>query len=131
MLTFIRAREHVGAPVLGPYFETFWLPVAGPTAMVLQRHLVRNLPPGPDDAYIVDAEHLAPAMGVSVKVLMRTLDRMVRLRCVIERDEPASWDVRTTVRPLSPSQVERLPVPLRGLHDLVVANSLGAVAAEA
>lgn len=120
-LCFTPAPEAPGAPVLGPYFETFWLPIIGPTSTCIMRYLVRAFS-GSDTLTLSDAD-LAHAIGLgdgrrSTVNLGRQLARLVKMRMLIE-GEHGCWQVRTTVRPLTVAQVHRLPAQLRTLHALV------------
>lgn len=131
MLHFSLAPIDAPVPVLGPYFETFYAPLVGPTVVVLQRYLVRSIPN--EGSLRVEIDDLAAAVGVSKRqLLQRQLSRMVKLDLLNEDpfapDAPHDgWLVKPRVRTLNALQVSRLPEQLRSLHKMVTARQLEAV----
>lgn len=119
LLTFHRPAAGnallAGEPVTGPYFERFWLPVVGPTAFVVMRHLAGQLR---DQApYEVDALELAGALGVYPNLLDKTLARLEDMRLLKRVGQgPGAWQVRLKVTQLDDRQVRRLPRCLARQH---------------
>lgn len=103
-----------GEPVVGPYFERFWLPVIGPTAFVTMRHLAKAV--GDEAPYVVDGDELAGILGIGPDVLARTIDRLESMRLLKALDAGDVWQVRTRVTQLDDRQVRRLPRSLARQH---------------
>lgn len=114
MLTFT-ATDVRGEPVTGRYFERYWLPIVGPTGTVLMRHLGEALER--TDPYQLPGHELAALVGLGdgTRRLSMTLDRLVDLALLEVAGEKA-WRVRTSVTPLTPRQVDRLPAALGAQH---------------
>lgn len=106
------------------YFETFWLPVVGPTAAWSHRRLTALLEQHPDGV-AHDTADLAAQMGVRPAALMHTLDRL-------EHFQLARWighsrtrlAVRAEVPPLSEHQLARLSESLRAAHAQVAVRQV-------
>lgn len=113
MLEF-RIRHCAGEPVLSPYFERYWLPILGPSGVVLMRHLVRTDPWPDGGLLVVDADALARLVGVGSAHLRRTLRRLVAMHLV--RRNKGVYEVRSAVWLLDARQVSRLPAQLAGQH---------------
>lgn len=66
-------------PVAGWYVEVAWLPIVGPTALLLARRLVAADRDATDrDATLVRVDELAPSLGVGVPRLWTALGRLER-----------------------------------------------------
>lgn len=129
--------DRVGFPLDHPYIEQVWLPVLGPTSVLLLRRAGSLLDEHPQGVR-VDLVELSRAFGLGPKPgveevgrhapIRRTLDRVVQFRL-------GSWlgddrlGVYTKVPAVSRSQAERLPESVRGLHDRLLDDHLGRLAA--
>lgn len=112
----------VGYPALSGYVEAFWLPVLGPTQILLLRRLARDF--GRDD--VTEVQMLASTMaallglGTASASLHRALDRLRRFHLAeqvsLRTDDDhqvQGWRVQTMLPPLSLRQLERLPEAFR------------------
>lgn len=102
------------------YVERFWLPVLGPTTTLLLRRLAAGLETAPDgfDLPILDTSR---ALGLGTKggrnaPFLRAVARSTKFR-LTQPAGPGGLAVRRRVPPLTRSQLERLPAPLRDEHD--------------
>lgn len=104
----------------GGYAEICWLPVLGPNALTLYRHLARvaeqlDEPAGPMWYHVV-----ADALGLdSTAALPAAFDRLQRVRLTFVF--PTLVLVRTRLPKLSDAHLDRLPTEARLFHDLEVA----------
>lgn len=74
--------EELGHPVHSDYVETYWLPLIGPTSVLLIRRLIQEVA-GHPDGVTVDTARLAHALGLGIRggansPLWRTLNRCHR-----------------------------------------------------
>lgn len=111
--------DRVGYRVLEPYFETFWLPVLGPSASWLQRRAAFHL--ATVDQVELDRDVLALSLGLSINEakhapFQRTLKRLVDFKMARWSIEGEVLEVRTTVPWLSSGQLKRLPISLQEAH---------------
>lgn len=103
------------------YVETFWLPVVGPSSVLMLRRLHAWLVDGVEGAVApIPAHDLAVCLGLGPGVahnspLVRTLARLAQfgLICDLNRPYLVVWP---TVKPLSPRQLARLPEWLQATH---------------
>lgn len=109
-----RARLEPGEPVLSAYFERFWLPILGPSGVVLMRRLAVDLrhAGGVDLSYEPDV--LARCCGFGEAHLRRTLRRLMAMHLV--RRNKGVYEVRVAVWRLDGRQVGRLPRGLAAEH---------------
>lgn len=103
-----------------PYVERFWVATLGPTCTLLLRHIAAGFDLHPD-GFDLDLETTARAIGLGTKdqengPFHRGLARIVQLRMGQPTLE-GSLAVRHRIPPLTRSQVERLPAPLRAEHE--------------
>lgn len=66
--------------VSGEYVERYWLPVLGPTALLLARRLDGLLAHHENERVDIEVEPLAHSLGVGVSRLWHALDRLKRRR---------------------------------------------------
>lgn len=99
------------------YVERFWLPVLGPSSVLLARRLYFDLsfrPPGSvgdvDATLTYGFVDLAQSLGIKPAVLRHTLGRLVSFS-LLTPGEPALLPLRWP--PLRAGQVDRLPDALR------------------
>lgn len=117
-------------PVLGQlgvspchiYCERFWLPVVGPTALLLGRHLHRatwesGLVAGDTAASV--QEELAARLGVGVYPLRRAHDRLVSFG-LASRDGDGTVVLSRLWPPLALRQVRRLSEQLQREHETLM-----------
>jgi hypothetical protein len=120
-------RSLAGYDVLDPYVERFWLPVLGPSSVLLARKLYRDLtfrPPGSagsadysltyDEAGFAD---LARCLGIKPRMLHRSLDRLVSFSVLGPPTSPGGPHLLPRKwPPLRAGAVARLPDSLRAEH---------------
>ena len=128
--TFPEARIQVSAwpdPVLDKlghdprslYVERFWLPVLGPSCLLLIRRLAAELERRPD-GFEIETARLAPELGIGMKggrhgPLWRAVERACRFGGARRNGERLA--VRRRLPPLTLRQIERLPEVLRADHE--------------
>jgi hypothetical protein len=128
--------DRVGFPLDHPYIENVWLPVLGPTSVLLLRRAGTLLEEHPNGVRL-DLVELSRSFGLGPKPgveevgrhapIRRTLDRVVQFRL-------GSWlgddrlGVYTKVPAVSRSQAERLPESVRVVHDRLLDDHLGRLA---
>ena len=102
------------------YVELFWLPILGPSAVLLLRRLADGLDATPQ-GFTLDPETTARSLGLGGSegrhsAFRRTVGRCIRFG-LVRQAAPGLLAVRRTVRPLPPRHVSRLPPPLREAHE--------------
>ncbi|MDA8296355.1 MAG: hypothetical protein M0004_07185 [Actinomycetota bacterium] len=112
------ADELCGHEVRGRYVERFWLPVLGPSTVVLLRHLADLFDRAPSGT-LIDLAETARAIGLGERAgknapLRRTIARAVDFGAAQLHDQGLL--VRRYLPPLSPRQLARLPEVLRLAH---------------
>lgn len=104
----------------GPYVETFWLGVIGPSATWVMRRFASELEARPEGCRI-DLALIAATMGLSsIKGQTSPFGRALS-RCVmfgLARPTPHGFDVRRRFPTLTLRHLERLPTALRDAHEL-------------
>lgn len=113
MLTFSALPER-GEPVTGPYFERYWLPIVGPSALLTMRLLAAGLER--TDPFTIAEVELARRLGVKSDRARSTIKRLAMMRLLIPGADDRYWQVRLNVRPLDERQVARLPTGLAAQH---------------
>jgi hypothetical protein len=102
----------------GPYVETFWLGVIGPSATWVMRRFAAELEARPEGCRI-DLALVAATMGLSsVKGHASPFGRALS-RCVmfgLARPTAHGFDVRRQFPSLNLRHLDRLPAPLRHAH---------------
>ncbi len=106
-----------------PYVETFWLPVLGPSTVLLLRRLAGLLDAAPD-GFDLDLDDTAAALGLGGRTgrhapFQRTLERCLAF-AVAERVGD-TLAVRRHLPPLARRHLVRLPSSLQDCHELAVA----------
>jgi hypothetical protein len=105
------------------YAETFWLPVLGPSTLLLQRRLVAGLERQPDGYPLEPAEvSLALGLGPSESrsaPFGKAMLRLVRFHQAEARPD-GTLAVRTQLPRLNLRQQERLPPRLQAEHRALV-----------
>ncbi len=125
--------DEVGHDPRSGYVETFWLPVLGPSATWLLRHLTIRLEESPGGIDL-DLEDMARSLGLGERLgpnapFARTLKRCVDFD-MAEWRGPRLLAVRLRLPPLARRHIRRLPESLQLKHEAVQQASLPAPAAE-
>lgn len=112
-------RDRDTAPGHAPYVETFWLPVIGPTTLLLLRRANSHLDARRTGE--IPTELLAQSLGLGPSIsrsskLSDTLDRAERYGFAKLSFQGDELRVRTHAPPLPERYVKRLPAPLQSLH---------------
>jgi hypothetical protein len=102
------------------YAETFWLPVLGPTALLLLRHLAARFDDSPTglELRVVDTSR---ALGVgeregSNSPIVRTLTRLEQFDLACSDPCSATIAVRRHLPPVDRRHLRRLPPTLQSVH---------------
>lgn len=118
--------DQLGHDPRSAYVERFWLPVLGPSCLLLIRRLAAELERRPD-GFEVDSAQWAGELGIGMKggqhgPFWRAVERTCRFGAA-RRNGPR-LALRRRLPPLSTRQVQRLPESLQGEHDQWVAARL-------
>lgn len=130
--------DRVGFPLDHPYVENVWLPVLGPTSVLLLRRVGVLFDEHPNGAR-VDVVELAQSFGIGPRdgareevgrhsPMRRTLDRIVQFKLGAWLAEDR-LGIHTKVPAVSRAAAERLPASVRVLHDQILDDHLGRLAA--
>ena len=111
--------EAAGHDPRSAYVERFWLPILGPSTVLLLRYLAAALDAAPG-GFLLDLEETARALGLGVREgphapLARALRRAADFAMASE-PEPGHLAVRRRMPSLSTRQVARLPASLQAAH---------------
>ncbi len=122
--------ERHGVDPRSDYVEQFWLPLLGPTSILLLRRLASELERSTTDACELALEPTARALGIGTRggrnsPLVRTLTRCSQFRLLDLRREVGEVLARTRLPTLTRAQGARLPEPLREEHDAYLAHREG------
>ncbi len=114
--------EALGHDARSLYVETFWLPVLGPSTILLLRRLAAALAASPTGCAI-DVAETARALGLGERSgrnapLLRTVGRCVDFE-MARVTGPSAVAVRTALPPLARRHLARLPQSLRDEHALL------------
>lgn len=106
-----------------PYVETFWLPVLGPSTILLLRRLAGLLDVAPD-GFDLDLDDTAAALGLGGRSgrhapFQRTLERCITFAMAERLADTVA--VRRHLPPLARRHLTRLPPSLQEQHDLALA----------
>lgn len=117
-------EQHGHDPRSG-YAETFWLPLLGPSALLLARRFATELDRAPDGVEL-SADDCSRSLGLGTgggrhHVLVRSIGRLAQFRLahvdVVRAGLTEPVLVRRRFPSLSRTQVTKLPVRLRSAHD--------------
>ena len=102
------------------YVETFWLPILGPTALLLLRHLAVRFDETPVGVELRVAE-TSQALGVgnregSSSPILRTLARLEQFGVACADPLSPTIAVRRNLPPVTRRQLGRLPLPIQRQH---------------
>lgn len=94
-----------------PYVERYWLPVLGPTSLVIVRRFAFDALTAPMTRY--ETETLASELGVSAPTFARAMGRLCRFDlayAIRDSREPRSWwSVLAMIPVVNPKHYRRLP----------------------
>jgi len=112
--------DRVGVDPRSAYVERFWLPLLGPSSVLLMRRLAGELEHSPSEVELV-LEDTARSLGLSGRVgpgspFHRTLHRCCQFRLAHFDDDGAVLRARRMLPPLTRPQVSRLPERLQHAH---------------
>lgn len=101
------------------YVETFWLPVLGPSTVLLLRRLAQELDAQPE-GFEIETTTLSREIGLGHRLtkrspFVRTLERCAKFHLVLF--EGAVLHVRRRMPALSPRQLQRLSPRLQQRHE--------------
>lgn len=105
-------------PVQGRYVERFWLPVLGPTSLLLLRLLDETLTASGDEPVRSPLEEVAAMLGVNVHRVRASIERLDKYAglYVVEAHAVAHVLVPTHLPRAVPR--DRWPVRLEAVHDV-------------
>ena len=109
-----------GFGVDSEYAELFWLPTLGPSVLWLLRRVATFLISN-NDSVAIESELLGAMLGLKFGKARDSLIEKTIRRCIyFSVARPTGSDsiaFKTSLGPLSQRQLERLPEPLRALHE--------------
>lgn len=110
--------DRLGHDPRSPYVERFWLPILGPSCILLLRRLAADLERSPD-GFTLDTPQLAAEMGLGMKggrngPLWRAVERACRFGSAQRNGDLVA--VRRRLPPLTARQIDRLPPHLQQAH---------------
>jgi hypothetical protein len=112
--------DRVGLDPRSAYVERFWLPVLGPSSILLLRRLAAELERSPDQVELA-IEDTARSLGLGSRggrssPFLRTVGRCCQFRLAHLDDADGVLLARRMLPPLTRPQVMRLPEPLQQSH---------------
>jgi hypothetical protein len=108
--------EQWGHHVQSDYVERFWLPILGPSSIVLARHIAANFD-STNTAFESDTHTMAGAIGIAPGQLLRVINRLVSFgKATFNPGTTSVLALRTHWEPLGPNSIRRLPAHLAELH---------------
>jgi hypothetical protein len=112
--------DTVGHDPRSLYAETFWLPVVGPTALLLLRHLAGRFDDSPSGVELPVAE-TSRALGIgnrdgSSSPIVRTLLRLEQFDLACSDPTAPTIAVRRNLPPLNRRHLRRLPSGVQARH---------------
>ena len=113
--------DRVGHDPRSSYVERFWLPLLGPSSVVLLRRLAAELEDHPDEVSL-PVEGTARSLGLGTRggrgsSFLRTLERCRQFHLLHLEDDGCTLLARRKLPPLNRGQVGRLPPAVRVLHE--------------
>jgi hypothetical protein len=120
--------DRVGYDPRSPYVERFWLPLLGPSSVVLLRRLAAELEVQPTEV-LLPVEGTARSLGLGTRggrgsSFLRTLERCRQFHLVHLEEDGCTLLVRRKLPPLNRGQVGRLPPAVRSQHERWVQTEL-------
>ena len=110
--------DRLGHDPRSGYVERYWLPILGPSCLLLLRRLAAELEQRPD-GFEIDTALWATELGIGMKggkngPFWRAVERGCRFGAAQRNGDRLA--VRRRLPPLTARQVERLPTPLQEAH---------------
>ena len=120
------ARRQHEPPSFDPrshYAETFWLPILGPSTLLLLRRVAERFDTEPD-GFTLDLLETSQALGIASKggrnsPFYRAINRVVSFKMGTTIDD-TTIAIRRRMPTLHTGQVKRLPPRLANMHDEVL-----------
>lgn len=117
--------ERVTFDARSEYAETFWLPVLGPSTLLLLRNIAQRFDTEPD-GLVLNIAMTADALGIGSRsgrnsAFHRSINRIVNFGMARTVDD-STIAVRRALPPLHSGQIRRLSPRRRRLHDRFVAE---------
>ena len=117
--------DRVGFEPRSEYVETFWLPIIGPSTLLLLRNIAHRFDYEPD-GLTLNIDQTAKALGIGSRTgrnsaFHRSINRMVNFGMARTIDDD-TLAVRRLVAPLHSGQVRRLSPSRRRLHERVLSE---------
>ncbi|MGI8662386.1 MAG: hypothetical protein ACR2LQ_04135 [Acidimicrobiales bacterium] len=114
--------DRLGHDPRSAYVERFWLPLLGPSSIVLLRRLASELEDHPAEVSL-PMEGTARSLGLGIKggrgsTFLKTLERCRQFQLVHVEDDGATLLARRKLPPLNRGQQSRLPDEVRNQHEL-------------
>lgn len=111
--------DHLGLDPRSPYVEEFWLPVLGPSTLLLVRRLAAGFDYSPD-GFDLDLDETARSLGIGDRSgrhspFLRSVNRTLAFG-LARLSEPDELSVRRRLPPLSRGQLSRLSSSLQARH---------------
>lgn len=118
--------DRLGHDPRSGYVEQFWLPVLGPTCLLLVRRLAAELERSPD-GFTIDSTIWAQELGIGMRggrhsPFWRALDRACRFGAARRHGDRLA--VRRRLPPLTSRQAARLPESLQQAHQAWIEERL-------
>ncbi|MEO7556920.1 MAG: hypothetical protein ABIV94_10010 [Acidimicrobiales bacterium] len=120
--------DRVGHDPRSAYVERFWLPLLGPSSVVLLRRLAHELDDQPAEVCL-PLEPTARSLGLGIRggrgsTFVKTLERCRQFQLVHVEADGRTVLARRKLPPLNRGQVGRLPEPVRADHDRWIRSEL-------
>ncbi len=121
--------DTVGHDPRSVYVETFWLPILGPTSLLLLRHLAIRFDESPGAIELRVAE-ASQALGVGTRdgsssPIVRSLGRLEQFDLACADPSSTTIAVRRNLPPVHQRQLRRLPLPVQRHHAQLAELRLG------
>ena len=121
-LTVVPAGSCGDRPMSDPVVQRVWLPIIGPSSVVVAAELARGLAACPS-GFVVGTADLAARCGLSENMakhqpLPRTVGRLIRFRFAAWVDPGRRLAVACDAPPLTARMLERVPVTTRSSRSL-------------
>ena len=119
-ITFVPWDTTDPHPVRSTYVERCWLPIIGPSALMVARIAATELDHGNWDVHWAD---LAAMVGLTGKtgpnsVVVRSVNRLVSFGlAAVPQADPFAVALKLRWRALGPANIRRLPIAARDIHD--------------
>src|SRR5260221_8242746 len=113
--------DRLGHDPRSAYVERFWLPLLGPSSVLLLRRLAAELDENPSEVSL-PMEGTARSLGLAAtrgrgSTFVRTVERCRQFQLVHVEADGCTLLARRKLPPLNRGQVGRLPDDLRAEHD--------------